>query len=264
MIISIFAKDGAGKSTLAISLAEYYAKQENFTGLISAETRYGAIQRKLNINIPDKKSLLQAVLNPDSVGECFVKDEKRNIYVLSMPDSATVKDYDTATALLGETSSHQTEEQLKKADIFISSLKDAFDILIIDLTDRITDPLTYSFISSSDHVIKIITADIDGTAFCNAHTMLKDLSIMQNKTINILNKNEEKIINASTIEKLISEKIDVIIPYDEQILINSYDTSESTGKNMQNAVREINALLFPSEKQEKKKGFLRSLSKRYF
>lgn len=216
MIISIFGKDGAGKTTIATHLAKYYSNKNFFVGLISTETRYGSIQRVLGVEVTEKQSLLQAILDPQMASKCFTKVND-NMYVLSMADITTIKDFDTATALLGSQKA-QTEEQEKRVERFINNVKDVFDILIIDCTDRVTDVLTYTFLSQSDKIVNVIQSNLDGVAYETAHLMFNDLAIFQNKKINVLNKHMEKIINKATIEKLLQQKIPLAISYDSLLI----------------------------------------------
>ena len=254
MIISVFGKDGAGKTTIAPHLAKYYSRNNYFTGVISTETRYGSLQRVLGVEVTEKQSLLQAILDPNQASKCFTKVND-NMYVLSMADITTIKDYDTATALLGN-QNKQTEEQNKRVEKFIDNVKDVFDILIIDCTDRITDILTYTFLSKSDKIINVIQSNLDGVAYETAHLMFNDLAIFQNKKINVLNKHIEKIINQSTIEKLLQEKIHMAISYDGVFI-------ELDGKINKKLTKELVAVdqvihqdnENKEQKEKKKKGF---------
>lgn len=252
MIISIFGKDGAGKTTLVTHLAKHLADDNNFIGLVSLETRYGALQRVMGVEVEEKNSLLQAVLNPSSASSCFTKVTE-NMYILSMADITTIKDYDAMTALLGDKKT-QNEEQLRRMQQFIDNIKDVFDILIIDCTDRITDVLTYAFLLKSDKIINVIQSNLDGIAYENAHAMLNELKLFEQKKINVLNKHNEKIINKSSVEHLLKQKIDVVIAYNE-----SYVETSACGKVNKKAIaklKEIEDVLF--EKKEKKKfSFLR-------
>lgn len=254
MIISVFGKDGAGKTTIATHLAKYYSNKNFFVGLISTETRYGSIQRVLGVEVTEKQSLLQAILDPQMASKCFTKVND-NMYLLSMSDITTIKDFDTATALLGSQKT-QTEEQEKRVERFINNVKDVFDILIIDCTDRVTDILTYTFLSQSDKIVNVIQSNLDGVAYETAHLMFNDLAIFQNKKINVLNKHMEKIINQSTIEKLLQEKIHMAISYDSVFI-------ELDGKINKKLTKELVAIdqiihqdnENKKQKEKQKKGF---------
>lgn len=250
LIISVFGKDGAGKTTIATHLAKYYSGNNYFTGVISTETRYGSLQRVLGVEVTEKQSLLQAILDPNQASKCFTKIND-NMYVLSMADITTIKDYDTATALLGN-QKNQTAEQNKRVEKFIDNVKDVFDILIIDCTDRITDVLTYTFLSKSDKIINVIQSNLDGVAYETAHLMFNDLAIFQNKKINVLNKHYEKIINQKTIEKLLQEKIHTSIAYDRSFL----ETDGTINKKIIKDITTLDGIIHQEEiGEKKKKGF---------
>ena len=247
MIISIFGKDGAGKTTIATHLAKYYSDKNFFVGLISTETRYGSIQRVLGVEVTEKQSLLQAILDPQMASKCFTKVND-NMYVLSMADITTLKDYDTATALLGN-QNKQTEEQNKRVERFIDNVKDVFDILIIDCTDRVTDILTYTFLSQSDKIVNVIQSNLDGVAYETAHLMFNEMAIFQNKKINLLNKHCEKIINQASIEKLLQEKIHTSIAYDSSFL----ETDGTINKKIIKDITTLDGIIHQEESSEKKK-----------
>lgn len=253
MIISIFGKDGAGKTTIATHLAKYYSDKNFFVGLISTETRYGSIQRVLGVEVTEKQSLLQAILDPQMASKCFTKVND-NMYVLSMADITTIKDYDTATALLGN-QNKQTEEQEKRVERFINNVKDVFDILIIDCTDRVTDVLTYTFLSQSDKIVNVIQSNLDGVAYETAHLMFNEMAIFQNKKINLLNKHCEKIINQASIEKLLQEKIALSIPYDSLFI----ETDGKINKKISKELILLDKFIHDNKEKEltdqKKKGF---------
>lgn len=254
LIISVFGKDGAGKTTIATHLAKKYSGNNYFTGVISTETRYGSLQRVLGVEVTEKQSLLQAILDPNQASKCFTKVND-NMYVLSMADITTIKDYDTATALLGN-QNKQTEEQNKRVEKFIDNVKDVFDILIIDCTDRITDVLTYTFLSKSDKIINVIQSNLDGVAYETAHLMFNDLAIFQNKKINVLNKHMEKIINQSTIEKLLQEQIHMAISYDSVFI----ELDGKINKKLTKELVAIDQIIHQDndnkeQKEKQKKGF---------
>lgn len=251
MIISIFGKDGSGKTTMATHLANYLSKQNKFIGIISTETRYGSLQRNMGVSIDEKQSLLQAILNPSAASSCFSKVTD-NMYILTMSDETTIKDYDTATALLGS-QNRQSEEQIKRMQDFIDSVEDVFDILIIDTTDRITDVLTYTFLSKSDKILNIIQSNLDGIAYENAHAMFNELKIFQEKKINILNKHFEKIINEATIEELLKQKISLSIPYNEDFVFHF--AQGTINKKMLKYLKQVEELIFDEKIKDKREAF---------
>ena len=218
MVISIFGKSGAGKTTTATHLGKFLSDKGYFVGIISAEIRFGDIQRRLNTKVSESKTLLNAIIDYKNAENYFTKVNE-NLYILSVHDTSTIKEYEDIVKILG-TKENQSKEQINRIHQFVDSVSDIFDYLIIDCTDRINDIITFAFASTSDKVIHLIESNISGITFCNAHKYLNEFDFYKNK-INILNKHYEKAINKSTIESLIEEKIDLAISYRETTVMNN-------------------------------------------
>lgn len=198
MIIAVFGAAGAGKTTLITHLAKASVAEGKFVGIVSAETRFGSLQRELGVKVADEKSLKQAILDSGNIKKYFV-GLSENIYILSMAD------HDDIT-------SHVVED-VQLMQKFASEASKKFDVLFVDCTDRATDDLTAVFLRSADKIINIIESTPKGIAFFNAHQILRESFFGQAKEVLVLNKNIPTNLNKETAEKLISSRIDFVIPY---------------------------------------------------
>ena len=252
MVISVFGKSGSGKTTVATHLAKYLSNLGYFVGIISAEIRYGDVQRRLGIKIEDGKSLLNAIIDYKNSQNYFSRITD-NLYLLSVHDGSTIKEYEDIVKILG-TRENQTAEQVNRIHSFVESVSGIFDFLIVDCTDRINDTITYSFISKSDKVFNIIESSVSGVTFCNAHKYLGEFDFYKNK-INILNKHYEKAINRSTIENLIEENIEAVIPYRETTVLKNIKAQPD--EKLLSDIKKLNEILNPKEKKTRLFDFMR-------
>ena len=125
MIVSVFGKNGSGKSTVAIHLSQYLSMQNKFVGLISLERRYGSIQRSLGVTVLESRSILNA-LSQEDIKEYFTKYND-SMYILSLADEDDITKYDAITKL--------TKDEKILLDFF-KKINQLFDYVIIDLTEK--------------------------------------------------------------------------------------------------------------------------------
>ena len=159
MIISVFGKNGSGKSTVAIHLSQYLSMQNKFVGLISLERRYGSIQRSLGVTVPESRSILNA-LSQEDIKEYFTKYND-SMYILSLADEDDITKYDAITKL--------TKDEKILLDFF-KKLNQLFDYVIIDLTEMIIDNFTYFAIKHSEKLINITESRPEALSFSESHS----------------------------------------------------------------------------------------------
>lgn len=230
MILCVFGKGGSGKTAISTHLGNHLSKDNNFVGIIGADTRYGVLQRRLGKKIPMEKSLSIAILDNNSPNKYFEKIND-NMYILSMADNEDILSYQNMDKTL--------------IDEFVNKTKSKFDHLIIDCTDRATDPITLSFIQHADKIINVVESSLDGILFLNSHKKLFESQLFKDKEIFVLNKHIEENINLSNIEEISKVKMDVVISYKDTIRDNSFKCEED--KYLSEKVSEIYNVL----KQEK-------------
>lgn len=128
-IIAVWGKDNSGKTTFAVNLASALSNRNYLVGLISSNLIYGDLQVFFGQSIPPEKGLFQG-LNDDNpnIGEKFSEyEESKNLFFLSVPNNYT--------GLLCDNVSLQSAERLVTAASLV------FDILIIDGTENVTNPV---------------------------------------------------------------------------------------------------------------------------
>ena len=208
MIVSVFGKNGSGKSTVAIHLSQYLSMQNKFVGLISLERRYGSIQRSLGVTVLESRSILNA-LSQEDIKEYFTKYND-SMYILSLADEDDITKYDAITKL--------TKDEKILLDFF-KKINQLFDYVIIDLTEMIIDNFTYFAIKHSEKLINITESRPEALSFSESHKSVIQSLIDKNNIIEIINKHDESIINLPTIENIYG-KVDMVINFDFNILKN--------------------------------------------
>lgn len=218
MIISVFGKSGSGKSTVAINLSKKIAENKQTVGIISTELRYSDIAKLFSIEIEEKKSLINAILDHSNVLDYYTQIST-DIYLLSVATDTNIKNLDIVSDYIKSASTVE-EEKIQNIRSMIKNSDDIFDVLIIDCTDKVDDTLTFLSLISSDKILNVIESSLSGLSFEVAHKPLKTSERFKDKWKNILNKHIESIMNKHTIENAIGEKIDHEIIFSKDIFIS--------------------------------------------
>ena len=198
MIVSVFGAAGAGKTSLVIDLARQLAEDGRFVGIVSAETRFGTLQRELGGKVEESKSIKQAILDSGNIKKYAVMHTS-NIFYFTMADQDDI-------------TSHVVDD-IGLIEKFIDEVSKKFDVLIADCTDRATDDLTAAFLKRADKIINLIESTPKGIAFFNAHYPLRESFYDPQKELVVLNKNIPTNLNKDTAQSLIAHRIDLVIPY---------------------------------------------------
>lgn len=203
MIISVFGKEGSGKTTLACSFGEILSDRKMKTLVVSAETRYGILQRRFGTSIEKNKSMYLGFLNGFE-NKGFYKLIRERLGIVSLADEDDITSY------------NELGEQIIKSSI--EKMKEDFDVIVFDCTARATDELTYQFLQASDKVVNVVESSIDGMVFQNAHEKLFDSEVFKAKTVNVLNKHLESAINLSTVKEITGSNYSVVYDYRPSIV----------------------------------------------
>lgn len=201
MIISVFGKNGAGKTSISIHLAKAFAQKNNFVSIVSLEMRYGSLQRSIAVDVAEEKSIIN-ILTQENIKDYFTRYED-NIYIASLANTDDITKYDAINNLA-------KDDTILAA--FIKKLNSCFDITIIDLTELIIDPFTFFVIKNSDYFINVTESRADGLAFANSHKEIIASIIDNEKVINVINKHDEAIVNLNTIKSIYGD-VDVCIDF---------------------------------------------------
>jgi len=252
MIISVFGKNGSGKTTISTHLAKYLSMQNKFVAVISLETRYGSLQRSLGIKVPEEKSMINA-LSQEDIKQYFTKYND-NMYILSLSDVDDITKYDAINNL--------TKDE-KILTEFILKIRDLFDYVIVDVTERIIDNFTFFMIKNSDKLINIIESRPETLSFALSHKEILSTLIQEKNIINLLNKHDESVINLSTIQNTYGN-IDININFDLNVIKNERENilNKHLISNMSNIYKLVNDTYINNNLEEQKQGLLNKILRR--
>lgn len=188
MLISVFGKNGSGKTTTAMHLAQAISEKNKFAAIVSLEMRYGSLQRSLNVKVNEERSIINALTQNDI--QNYSTRYTDNIYIFSLSDADDITKYDALQNIAKDDNTLYS---------FFNNLNEKFDYVIVDLTEMLLDRLTYFFVKNSDRLLNIFESRAESIAFEEAHKHILNSLISEEKIINILNKHDESIINKSTL-----------------------------------------------------------------
>ncbi len=212
-VIAVWGKNGSGRSTIATNLAVFLAKQGNLVGLVGASKTYGSIQHYLGIDIPEEKSLKNALesINEDDIVKCFVQHSKvKDLFILSLSNS------DNCLKL------RSIKEDVGKR-LFLNT-KDKFDHFIIDCTENFTDTITMIGCQFADCILEIIKPTIQSAVFRKSQDELLESLKFKEKLISIANSNKD-LITINDFERSSKLKFAQVLPYSKNV-----ENSENTGE----------------------------------
>lgn len=157
-INAIWGPPRSGKTTLAIDLAYALSGSGKSVCLISPEL-YSELSARLNINIPEQKSLLAAFKTKESLKQVVYRVEEL-FYVLAVPCFHN--------ALDEETDSDDAKELLKQASIL-------FDVVLVDCPSHTGSVLAAWALNMADKVLLLSGSQTASCLWYNAYRRAVDL-----------------------------------------------------------------------------------------
>lgn len=129
-IIAVWGGSNSGKTTFAVNLACALSTRDQLVGLISSNLTFGELQIFFGQSVPPEKGLFKALSedNPN-IGEKFTEyGESKNLFFLSVPTRYTGLLCDAVT--------------LEEVERMINAASLVFDILVVDGTAEVTNPVS--------------------------------------------------------------------------------------------------------------------------
>ncbi|PKM67833.1 MAG: hypothetical protein CVU95_04075 [Firmicutes bacterium HGW-Firmicutes-2] len=211
-VISLWGMNGNGKTILSIHTAMEYSRRGHLVGILSCNTAFGYLQRLLGTSISKEKSLSNGLLKPQDhiIKECINHVEKLDIFIISLADEDDVM-----------TLTNVNEEDVENV---IITLKNKFDYLIVDGTDRPNDVLVYTAFKQSDHIIEVVKPTLQGMTYHNAHSILINKIIDPQKSDFVLNADQGYIRKSDILDNCIGLPC-YEFPYDP-----SFEEKENIGE----------------------------------
>ena len=170
-IVAVWGKENSGKTNFAVNLVCALANRNRIVGLISSNLIYGDLQVYFGQSVPPEKGLFRG-LNDDNpnIGEKFAEyEESKNLFFLSVPNHYT--------GLLCDSVTLKSVEQL----IVAASL--VFDILIIDGSGDVTNPVSGVGLWMAERIYTLYRPSIAGQMWhMSVEDFVRELHIKDKQT----------------------------------------------------------------------------------
>ncbi len=159
MIIAIWGRDGTGKSTLADTLAQLFAKR-SVTAIINSDLTQPTLPMRLNgQRISADASLGKAIFDvgtDDAAKFLHQHPKNKRLFYAGLTDMDEYLSYELGL------------EATDAAKDFVERCAALTDTLILDISGQRTDPFIPAALCSADKIVVPITPDVQGVCWMNA------------------------------------------------------------------------------------------------
>jgi pilus assembly protein CpaE len=209
-IILVYSpKGGSGCTTVAVNLAICLHNEETHVAIVDANFQFGDVA--IFMNEHGKNTILDLAIQADEldqemVNEVMTLNASTGVHILAAPSSP-------------ENAEKITAEQFTKV---LRLLQQLYAYVVVDASAHLTD-ISLSVIDACDAIVLITTQDIpsikNNRIFLD---LLQTLSVPIQKVTFVMNRFDKRIpITPERISTNIKQKISVVIPLDEQAVINA-------------------------------------------
>jgi len=179
LTISVWGKNGSGKSTVASNLACVFAKKGMQTALVGANRFYGSIQYCFNMEVRAEQSLRAVLTGGDSlsVNEYFQEcPAVRNLHIASLSDIDDCAGY--------------RKMRVDAITRFISLTQKSFAVVLFDCDESTEDPFSMYCLTLSDSVIFVTRPTLQSAVFAKAYEpIVSGLRLNERLTTILINDN---------------------------------------------------------------------------
>ncbi len=177
MIIAIWGSKGAGKTTIAVNIADLLSKDKR-VAIMSACLLSPTISLFFS-DVVKKHSIFRALRDPSQTGinHSYSDNKKLSIYDMSLKEHSIM-------------SSHITDEQVAN---LIDYVNDKHQILIIDCESNYNHVITRQALIRADEVYFLVKPELESLAFYCSNIMLMSKLKINEKASYILNMSSKKI-----------------------------------------------------------------------
>ena len=156
MLISIWGRDGIGKSTLADVLGCLYSRK-NVTVVVDTDLMQPTLPSRISGgNVHPDNSLGKAISGigtENAARFLYQHPKKKNLFYAGLTDGDEYLSYEIGL------------EADDNAQNFIEGCRDAADTVILDLSGQRTDPFVPGALINSDKIIVLMTPDVQGVCW---------------------------------------------------------------------------------------------------
>jgi MinD-like ATPase involved in chromosome partitioning or flagellar assembly len=156
-MISVWGKNGAGKSTVASNLACAFARRGQKTALVGANRFYGSIQYYFGMEFPGERSLRSMLAGRDALNiqPYFLEyARQKNLFVASLSNTDDYIGYQRM----------RTDAVTR----FLNLVKKSFQVTIIDCDESTEDPLSMLSLTIAEKIVYVTRPTLQAAVFAKA------------------------------------------------------------------------------------------------
>ena len=211
MLISIWGRDGIGKSTFAEALGFLFSKKE-ITTVIDTDLTQPTLPSHINGTIFTQDTSLGKAVSGIAIADVtrylHQQSKRKALFYSGLTDNDDYLSYEIGL------------EADNNAQDFISGCKEHADTVIIDISGQRTDPFVPGALVNSDKVILLITPDVQGICWYKSVQSLLETMNAQERILPVVSMTEKQH-DLSIIEKEIEENFIAALPFVKEFRQNS-------------------------------------------
>ncbi|MEA4890786.1 MAG: hypothetical protein VB070_15115 [Clostridiaceae bacterium] len=209
MLISIWGRDGSGKSTLADYLGSQISKT-SLAAVIDTDLTQPTLPVRLpGVRFVKEKSLGRAIsgAGTQEIKRYLHQDPKNaGLFYAGLLNGDDYLAYEIG--LEAETA----------ADLFVKNCSTTVDHVILDCSGQRTDPFVPLALKDSDHILILLTPDLQGICWWQSvEPLLKQLNALSK--IQLVLSPVQRHHQESWIQESLSSKVAAALPFDDELNI---------------------------------------------
>ena len=209
MLISIWGRDGIGKSTFAEAVGFLFSKKE-ITTVIDTDLTQPTLPSHIYGTIFNQDNSLGKAVSGIAIADVtkYLHPKRKTLFYSGLTDYDDYLSYEIGL------------EADNNAQDFVSGCKEYADTVIIDISGQRTDPFVPGALINSDKVILLITPDVQGICWYKAVQPLLETMNAQERILPVVSMTEKQH-DLSIIEKEIEENFIAALPFVKEFRQNS-------------------------------------------
>lgn len=215
-IITLYGQDGGGKTTLAYSLADRLASDNNLVLIVHTD-----------LTKPVLSERMPELQNTISLGQLLMAGDYYNLEKTFIPYSLNENVFVTGI-INNENYSSYNHCSPETAKEYYETVVKIFDYIIVDTTDDVDDTLAIAGLAQSGIVVELISPNIQGIVFQKSYDQIFDNLNTKGKTIFAAAK-VQPYHDTVMIEKKIGVKFEIKLPYSNEVDAKSMSGSPIKG-----------------------------------
>jgi len=219
-ILTVWGRNGSGKTTFAVNLALSLAARNYMIGIISSKIYYGEMQSMFGQRVEVDQGIYKSLSNGSDTKNMFTSvNVKNNVFFLSVPNDI---DAMLMTAISMESIKEMIEDTVMR-----------FDYLIIDGNEELNNAVSSVGLVEAQQIFIIHHPSVPDCLWYKGMGNMMDMLHLKNKAVHILNaydKSCDKIAYSNSMNVKFEFELDLV---DKAKIYENSGTPIYTQKNFQ-------------------------------